>query len=356
MTTQNIAILNTLPTFSGDPRDTELHFKSETDARTFMRSLENYFSCNNITEDDNKLQVMFSLVDKRKGDALDFISSYVGLAVSWEDVKNEFLLAYPSTTQELRLATKALLEVKVDEKHVFQSVTKLERTARAVTEAYLNNTGISQQKFNEDSSVANHVTDITDGTVKLTDTGLTLGAVVHNLLMHVVISATIHHKVYDKLAKIGPHKTSTRFRAEVVSAAARFNTRVQPKDTKHSDDHLWKMTQQRKTVPSDKSKDLECYTCGKKGHVKRDCPLCAFCKSSEHKVKECQERIKQAKGKYCHHCKIKDSHSTSECIKLKIAKRKKGGNVRMIQGEEHTESRQFDPTGYEDTESDSSEQ
>ena len=59
MSTEHITVLNGLPIFSGNPEPGESTFTSDIDARTFLRSLENYFENTNVTDDNKKIQIMF---------------------------------------------------------------------------------------------------------------------------------------------------------------------------------------------------------------------------------------------------------------------------------------------------------
>ena len=406
MTTQSVTILNTLPVYAGNPRENEPPFKNDTDARTFIRSLETYFCCNKITKNNQKIQTMYSLVDKKRGDALDFVSSYVGLNVAWEVVKKEFLLTYPSTAHELRLSTKELLSIKLEEKHIVGSASRLERTAREVTEAYLSNQGLSKGDFDLDSliytktnSPARLDSDDEDEEDKEEDeeegegdqeeatdealaggqgraqaaaspeyirSKITLAQLLQNYTMHVITSATINPKVYDKLEKMGPRKSGTRLRAEIVKASERHNGRTKREVRKPKDEYIWKTTGEpqqrtlRRTIAEDRRRDTtKCYNCGKEGHMRRTCPACAYCQSTDHKVKNCKKRIREAKGKYCNYCKVADSHDTAECLKRKAANRDRK-NVRMVyqrDTDEGEETDVFDPTYDDDpSDSDSSEQ
>ena len=384
--TNNLTILNTLPVFAGNPRVGETPFRSDIDARTFLRSLDSYFACNNVDSDERKAQILFSMVDKKRGDALDFATGYAGKNVPWEAIKTEFLLNYPSSTYEIRQAAKALIAVTIDEKHPTQGSAKLERISQAVTEAYLSTTSITQGNIDMNTELFNKIAGPTVRDDTPPDTAdardkektkdkertqvaevpgykkspVTLADVIHNVLMHVMLAATVSHKVYDKLEKLGPTTSSTRFRAEVVNAAAKVRARQTTRAAEPIDECVWKTTDEVQQRPyrrpptgDQQRKPLKCYNCNQEGHIKRDCSLCAYCKGQGHKVRDCAKRIKEAKGKFCRYCKIHDSHNTTECLKKKAATRS-NGNVRMVQPDENT---MFDTLYYEDsTDYDSSDQ
>ena len=65
--TTQITVLNDLPRFAGRPKPGEAPLKNEVDARTFLRTVEIYFVANGITSDEHKLQIVYSLIDKKKG-------------------------------------------------------------------------------------------------------------------------------------------------------------------------------------------------------------------------------------------------------------------------------------------------
>ena len=70
-------VLNDFPRFPGRQKPSEAPFKIEVDARTFLRTVENYFVANSITSDEHKIQIAYSLIDKKKGSALSIVSCYV---------------------------------------------------------------------------------------------------------------------------------------------------------------------------------------------------------------------------------------------------------------------------------------
>ena len=69
-----IIFLNDLPSFACHPRPGEAKFKSDVNVRTFLRTVENYFLQYGITSDKRKMQVEYSLVDKKKGTPLNIVN------------------------------------------------------------------------------------------------------------------------------------------------------------------------------------------------------------------------------------------------------------------------------------------
>ena len=114
--TTQITVLNDLPRFAGRPKPGEAPFKNEVDARTFLRTVENYCVANSITSDERKIQIVYYLIDKRKGTALSIVGCYVSRKVPFERFKKEFLGYF--------------LSLKVTEfKHAAQTLTNIKLTA-----------------------------------------------------------------------------------------------------------------------------------------------------------------------------------------------------------------------------------
>ena len=69
MALNQLTILQDMPLFQRNPRPSEPRFVPDIDARTtFLRSVEIYFDQHNITFDEKKMQIVFSLIDKSRGD------------------------------------------------------------------------------------------------------------------------------------------------------------------------------------------------------------------------------------------------------------------------------------------------
>ena len=75
--TSQIAVLNDFLSLAGHPRPREAKFKSDVDVRTFLQTPENYFLQHGITSDERKMQIVYSLVDKKKGTALNIVNCYL---------------------------------------------------------------------------------------------------------------------------------------------------------------------------------------------------------------------------------------------------------------------------------------
>ena len=141
MTTNNLVVLNDLPKFSGNPIPGDPKGMSSVDVRTFFRSLENHFAAHGISTDDQKIRILFGLVDKYHGDALRLARCFSGKTSSYQEIKESFFNAYPNfVASDFNQASTAALEALKnlrDSESTFDGLTRLETTTEAVVDAYL---------------------------------------------------------------------------------------------------------------------------------------------------------------------------------------------------------------------------
>ncbi len=348
-TVQQITVLTNIPQFTGNPRPGEPSFKPDIDARTFLRTLENHFRQHNITSDVKKIQILFSHIDKQRGDAINFITCYAGQPVTFDEVKDDLLGMYPSfSATEFKHAARVFLNTKLTDKNIFCAMTALENSSKAVAESYLNHELITEGKFNANSTV-NAMTPtqvVADGDPQVPPpppprtVPLSLLRILQNYTMHLMVSTQVNPKIYDKtLTSFGPRHSSTKFMAETVKQVEKQKLLTSSKAQTAQEGFIFKTTQPqvprrqhqqpspRNTTPPEQprfmiNKNITCHNCGKTGHIKKECKSCNYCKKYGHSVKDC--RTKLAKGKYCDKCKMKDSHNTVEC------RRQFKSNVRMV--------------------------
>ena len=130
--TAQVTVLNYLPRFAGHPKPGEAPFKNEVEARTFLRTVENYFVANGITSDERKIQIVYSLIDKKKGTALSIVGCYVSRKVPFERFKKEFLGYFPSLkVTEFKHAAQALTNIKLPAENMTCDITAMEALSRA---------------------------------------------------------------------------------------------------------------------------------------------------------------------------------------------------------------------------------
>jgi len=436
MALSQITVLSELPRFSGNPKPGEPHFKMETDARNFMRALENYFANNNIVSDEKKLTTLFSQIDPKRGDAMNFRNCYAGKVVSFAAVKRNLLNMYPSfKATEFQHAAKALLETDL-KTNMFCGMTSLETLSLAAAEAYLKHTPLTKNNFSETtvvkparSTIGTQPTTATPSSTATQSTAaqspaqtvqtpaqtvatsatatvataaqtamsaesqarpILLLDVLQNFLMHVVMATQLTNKVYTQVSTNGPELLSTDVMSETVRAVEKYKlTHPNKKPARSSSDVVWQTsnrpghsgrsnqrtaqpfktktpqksdstTQSRLQPTNNRSSksELKCYNCNGKGHTRKECRTCSYCKTYGHTAKKCSERMAAAKGKYCHECKLSDSHNTNECFKTtKTTRGRRNENVRLVHEDagEYASDQDAWPSGiYDESESTSS--
>ena len=375
-TTSILTVLDGLPTFSGYPRECDAYFKPEVDAKTFIEALENYFIQNNIRDDKKKITILFGMVDKTKGDAVQVITALAeDNLVKFKDVKEEILEMYPTAMHtELRYAAQELLATDLTKGPFNEKMTSLTRLTRAVTHAYVNNTKLTKDQFNGESVIATprEIGPENAAPIPPAPTTFKLADILQNMIMHLFISAQTHVKVYEKVKDIGPSTKATRFMSNTVFKALEYKRAHPAKNPEKNNDIVFKLDQRtsarsgeghktpRHVRPSQRENTrLKCFNCNELGHSKRDCKICGYCRKNGHTAKGCEERIKNSKGKYCQECDLKDSHNTSECYKNSKHPQQKSrprNDVRMMAGEgkhpECTQEGTWASNAYESTEDD----
>ena len=331
------------------------------DIRTFIRSLENYFIQHDIDTDERKLQILHAQVSMSTGDALLSVNQYTGLHTTYEIVKQELLRLYPApSSTDFIHASKAILKTELPENNMRVEIIQLGNRIRAVTESYLRNhstvTGLSE----------------TTKVKKSDDTEILLSNIINNVLLRVVTAATLPEKVYEKLVETKPDVGTTGFTADTVLAHENYLLKKKRRSarTKPSKEAeiLWKVdanypsartTGENRQQSTNQYNDRKvCYNCNRQGHVSRECRAqrsCNYCKKQGHLAKNCRLRIKEATGKYCQRCHVKDSHTTEECY-AKTGTRKPAEtrqNVRIANTTRTLPEQHDEPDYTDNSESDS---
>ena len=283
ISTRAFTFIDDLPKFGGNVRSgNDINYKPSIDIRTFLRALENHFSQNQITEDAKKLQILWSQTSKEYGDAISLMNCYAGIAVTYEEVKQDFLDMYPSFKRtEFHLAAKAVWESKIDYPSIFCGMTKLENQTRALVEAYLSNEDMAKVKMSLESNFHN-----ADGKE------FKISSLLQNFIMHCIMASQLPDKIYEKVRHITHEESSTRLMAKTVRQFEKDRLEKESKKKNSGRDNaemLYKLQ-----MKSDG--DNKCYNCGKGGHFAKECRSklkCNKCKGVGHEAKNCRKKYPQ---------------------------------------------------------------
>ena len=359
---RSLTILDALPKFSGFPREGDPPFVPNIDARTFLRSLENHYAQNNITDDETKIRIMYSRIDHTKGDALQILDCYTGMeveAVTFRELKDEFLQMYPALkVTSFKEAASTYVATNLQKGKEVDSLTKMQKHSRAVVEAFLNCSLITQDEFNMKTNIATIVASenkragvppapiqqqIQEGppppqpAVADQVMDIQLSRILQTFAMHVLVASQLPPKVYDAVRNIGPRSNSTKFMSQTRDTLNGYNIAKGKKKPARREEVIWNLEENKtRRTPYQQEQEqanrrrnrtprssprrqprtgnkLECFNCKSTNHVRRDCTACTYCKKQGHRAKECRERLEKARGKYCRHCDLHDSHDTEEC-------------------------------------------
>jgi len=217
-----IEMLHDMPRFAGNPKDGEAPFKSEIDARTFMRTLENYFQTNNVTLDEKKFQILFYLIDKKRGDAILFIRCYINESIPFAEIKDQFFDIYsPYKFTEFQDAAKSLLQTNLTPNNILCGMTSLHNTSRAAVKAYLDNTELTKGDFDDETILpsprGDSIVPLNLDAPATPTQQIYLRDVLQNFAMHLYVSTQTPNTVYEKLYAKGPRDKCTRFMLNTVS-------------------------------------------------------------------------------------------------------------------------------------------
>jgi len=222
-----VEMLHDMPRFAGNPKSGEAPFKSEINARTFMRTIENYFQSNNVTADEQKLHILFYLIDKKRGDAITFLTCYINKSIPFAKVKEQFLSIYsPFKFTEFQDAAKSLLETNLTPNNIFCGMTSLHNTSRAAAKAYLNHAELTKGDFDDKTILpsprGDSIVPLNPDAPDTPTQQIYLMEVLQNFAMHLYVSTQTPNIVYEKLHAIGPRNCCTEFMVDTIYAMEEY--------------------------------------------------------------------------------------------------------------------------------------
>ena len=419
-TQQNLVILDTLPRFRGNLRQGEdPQGTSHMDVRTFLRSLEIQFGCRNITDNNQKVQLLFNQVVKNVGDAIDVVNAFAGINITYESLKEELLISYPQHERtDFTYAAHTIMNFNIQPQEPLSSMSQLEAKARAAVEAFMAGThrekegmfsqniisecyrttdeesglpppslsneeepsssgtegGLGQQGKGTTSttstsptssagttsssgttstttttSTATTSTSSTTGTQRTTsetteavrsrrglrqkvvysqgDTQtprefITAQELLHSFIMHLHLADKLEPEVYKEIAKTPIGLRSTMLKAKAARAMEKhFSDKKKRANRKNRTEVLYEIRPDNNVGPKNETK--ECFRCGKRGHLRRDCRVsqavqggrvntyCKYCKTKGHDAKRCEKRVERGIP-YCNTCD-KIGHESKQC-------------------------------------------
>ena len=355
-----ITTISDIPKFSGNNKVGE---KTSITIKNYLRTLTNYFNTNNITEDKRRIDILYSTIDPNKGDAFEIINTYAGTDISYDQLTKELVKLYPTfITTNYRHSVKLISQTNIHQPSVIRGMSTLTTQTRALVEAYLNKPNFAAKGLVLKAPIeGTGEVIIGDDDEIEADTRLTIKNLLENFFLHFITSTQLENKVYEKIEEISPFSSCTEFMARVVEAHELVrvtqeanNKKVTKNEVVFAANNSYSTThadaknkpRQSESKGSTNStnntyyqnsrsnqsnrytnvkgghsdKQRMCYRCGNKSHIIRDCKVsedvsCKYCRKRGHLVKACKKRLQEAQGKYCGHCKLQNSHNTSECLK-----------------------------------------
>ena len=345
-----VVILETIPCFSGNVRPQDVQKPgAPVDIKTFLRSLDNYFERQGISDDETKLRIMHSRISKSYGDAIENFAGYSGKVITYAEVKAEFSLLYSAQRRtDFKTIASNLLETKFSEHTLAADIRRLEVLTRMLTESYLEKSSVKALGLSHSSPIgvgtdsfgkpliAAIPTSIplsaaTDKTAKpgsapqagagsgIVTTGIVLEDCIQNVLIHSYLSPHVPYDHYSRVDTIAPDTKGTMFKARLTHELELKQIMSTPKGNTIPEVCYLSQSKnaEREKAPKvdsqGESNQRKCYSCGKTGHVRRECRVfCLFCKrSAGHWTKNCDKR-KKANIPYCANCNVL-SHNTENC-------------------------------------------
>lgn len=320
MAASQITVLNDLPKFKGDQKPGDTNFQPGINVKTFFRTLDNHFKQQSIDNDQTKLQVLYALIDKEQGNAIDLVTCYAGKDAQYEDVKSEFMLMYPNfTASEFSYAARTALNNNINDPSIFCGMTKIQTQTQALVESYLSHPEMTKVGLLPECEIETVILYPGGGGESGPYT-ISIQQLLQNFSMHLFTATQLPNSTYDKLAGITPNVSSTRFMSLTVRAAQKQELdesyKCKKKPVIDKNQVIFQVQKREQQTYSKQRGDNKkaCFRCGNTNHISKDCRVetyCSFCKIKGHTLKVC--RKKKSQGKFCATCKKANSHDTKDC-------------------------------------------
>ena len=299
----NVLFLNNLPRFRGNLRPNERESSTPfIDVKIFLRSIDNYLTQNNITNNEQKVRILFGQIDQTSGDAVDLFNCYSGRNPRYEAVIDDFISMYPTFNRILfRPSAQNLLSIRVQEPNVFCGMTRLENSARAVVEAYFKKPGMEDLNILEDTLL-----ELGDGGPQITCRRL-----LQNYTMHLLLATQLDPKTYEKIM-INPDTASTRFMSRVVEQTEK--EKLERNEIRRSHNYRANHNNQSEVL-------FQLQGGAQQGHELKDCfkkKKCPLCGIVGHEAAYCRKRTGNSS---------RDNSGNQQS-------RSRNENVRMIDGDD----------------------
>ena len=300
--------LNNLPRFKGNPRKNERNFVPGIDVKTFFMAIENHCINNGITDDADKINLFYGLVDKESGNAAEYAEMIVKDPVSFENIKTIFIDGY------LQQGKRGI--PKIEQRIMSLLKNEIDSFQDEIVQLSKNFQMLNEEMFARETNIRLGITPQSyimsaDGRKVVP---LTTWLMNRDLLRYAALK--LPPRVYDLVEKIEATTLPSLMVGKINKNYAEHGNRKQLKQqldgNKTTEHTVFELKEIKK-----------CEECGRLGHYTKDCKsnkTCSYCKRRGHLVKDCWKKKKDSS--YCNECDRK-GHNDENCW-FKNKKKKKG--------------------------------